>query len=41
MDFIETDELQMLREAVGSIASTFGHQYYVDKARADERTTEL
>ena len=41
MDFIETDELQMLREAVGSIASKFGHEYYVQKARADERTEEL
>ena len=41
MDFIESDELQMLREAVGSIASKFGHEYYVDKAHADERTDEL
>jgi alkylation response protein AidB-like acyl-CoA dehydrogenase len=41
MDFIETDELQMLREAVGSIASKFGHEYYVKKAHADERTDEL
>ncbi len=41
MDFIESDELQMLREAVGSIASKFGHEYYVEKAHADERTDEL
>ncbi len=41
MDFIESDELLMLREAVGSIAAKFGHEYYVDKARADERTDEL
>jgi alkylation response protein AidB-like acyl-CoA dehydrogenase len=41
MDFIESDELQMLREAVGSIASKYGHDYYVAKAHADERTTEL
>src|SRR5664279_1761849 len=41
MDFIESDELQMLREAVGSIASKFGHDYYVAKAHADERTDEL
>jgi len=41
MDFIETDELQMLREAVGSIASKFGHEYYVEKAHADQRTDEL
>ena len=41
MDFTETDELQMLREAVGAIASKFGHEYYVKKAHADERTDEL
>jgi len=41
MDFIESDEMQMLREAVGSIASKFGHDYYAAKARADERTDEL
>ena len=41
MDFIETDEQQMLREAVGAIASKFGHEYYVEKAHADERTDEL
>ena len=41
MDFIESDELQMLREAVGAIASKFGHEYYVAKAHADERTDEL
>jgi alkylation response protein AidB-like acyl-CoA dehydrogenase len=41
MDFIETDEMQMLREAVHSIAATFGHTYYVQKAHADQRTTEL
>jgi alkylation response protein AidB-like acyl-CoA dehydrogenase len=41
MDFIESDELQMLREAVASIASKFGHDYYVAKAHADERTDEL
>jgi alkylation response protein AidB-like acyl-CoA dehydrogenase len=41
MDFIESDELTMLREAVSSIASKFGHEYYVSKAHADERTDEL
>ena len=41
MDFIQTDEQLMLREAVGSIAAKFGHEYYVAKARADERTDEL
>jgi alkylation response protein AidB-like acyl-CoA dehydrogenase len=41
MDFIESDELSMLREAVGAIASKFGHEYYVEKAHADQRTDEL
>jgi len=41
VDFIQTDEQLMLREAVGSIAAKFGHEYYVAKARADERTDEL
>ena len=41
MDFLQTDEQLMLREAVGSIAAKFGHEYYVAKARADQRTDEL
>jgi alkylation response protein AidB-like acyl-CoA dehydrogenase len=41
MDFTPTDEDVMLRAAVSAIASKFGHEYYVAKARADERTTEL
>jgi alkylation response protein AidB-like acyl-CoA dehydrogenase len=41
MDFTHTDEQVMLRDAVSAIASKFGHDYYVAKARADERTEEL
>ena len=41
MDFIQSDEHVMLREAVSAIASKFGHEYYVAKARADQRTEEL
>jgi alkylation response protein AidB-like acyl-CoA dehydrogenase len=41
MDFIQSDEHVMLRQAVSAIASKFGHEYYVAKARADERTEEL
>jgi alkylation response protein AidB-like acyl-CoA dehydrogenase len=41
MDFTQSDEHVMLGEAVSAIASKFGHEYYVTKARADERTTEL
>ncbi|HEX4220469.1 MAG TPA: acyl-CoA dehydrogenase family protein [Acidimicrobiales bacterium] len=41
MDFTQSDEHVMLREAVSAIASKFGHEYYVAKARANERTEEL
>ncbi len=41
MDFTQSDEHLMLREAVSAIANKFGHEYYVAKARADGRTTEL
>jgi alkylation response protein AidB-like acyl-CoA dehydrogenase len=41
MDFIETSEQGMLREAVRRIASGFGHSYYVEAARAGRKTTEL
>ncbi|HWD51524.1 MAG TPA: acyl-CoA dehydrogenase family protein, partial [Acidimicrobiales bacterium] len=41
MDFRQSDEHVMLREAVSAIASKFGHEYYVAKARSDGRTTEL
>ncbi|MHB1710999.1 MAG: acyl-CoA dehydrogenase family protein [Acidimicrobiales bacterium] len=41
MDFLQSDEHLMLREAVGAIASKFGHEYYVAKARAGGRTGEL
>jgi len=41
MDFLETDEQQMLREAVSKLAHGFGHEYWVGKAKRDERPTEL
>jgi alkylation response protein AidB-like acyl-CoA dehydrogenase len=41
VDFRQSDEHVMLREAVSAIASKFGHEYYVAKARSDGRTTEL
>lgn len=41
MDFRETDEQKLLREGVRRIARSFGHAYYVKKARAGEKTTEL
>jgi alkylation response protein AidB-like acyl-CoA dehydrogenase len=41
MDFAETPEQAMLREAVASIAARFGHDYFVRQARAGARATEL
>jgi alkylation response protein AidB-like acyl-CoA dehydrogenase len=41
MDFSETSEQGMVREAVRKIASGFGHSYYVEAARAGRKTTEL
>src|SRR5438270_250180 len=41
VQFQESDEQAMLRESVGKIAASYGHGYYVAKARADGRTTEL
>ncbi|MGH9000052.1 MAG: acyl-CoA dehydrogenase family protein [Acidimicrobiia bacterium] len=41
MDFTETSEHELLREAVGKIAAEFGHEYFVEKAKANERMTEL
>jgi alkylation response protein AidB-like acyl-CoA dehydrogenase len=41
VDFKQSDEHVMLREAVSAIANKFGHEYYVAQARSDGRTTEL
>src|SRR5579862_6238148 len=41
MDFRETDEQAMLREAVGAIAARYGHDYYTRCARAGDKTDEL
>jgi len=41
MNFNETDEQTMLREAVHSVAAKFGHAYYTEKARSDQKTDEL
>jgi len=41
MDFQETTERAMLREAVGKIAADFGHDYFAAKVKAGEHTTEL
>jgi alkylation response protein AidB-like acyl-CoA dehydrogenase len=41
MDFNETAEHGMLRDAVSRIASDFGHTYYVEKSKTDGRMSEL
>jgi alkylation response protein AidB-like acyl-CoA dehydrogenase len=41
MDFRETAEQTLLREAVAKIAADYGHGYFKAKAKAGEKTTEL
>ena len=41
MSFTETDEQQALRAAVAQLAASYGYEYSVAKARADESLTEL
>ncbi|MGH9016802.1 MAG: acyl-CoA dehydrogenase family protein [Acidimicrobiales bacterium] len=41
MDFVESEEQQMLREAVDAIAAKYGHGYFAERARAGGRTDEL
>jgi alkylation response protein AidB-like acyl-CoA dehydrogenase len=41
MDFKETTEQTMLREAVAKLAADYGREWYASKARAGEPTTEL
>jgi alkylation response protein AidB-like acyl-CoA dehydrogenase len=41
MSFTETDEQQELRKAVAAMAASYGPNYYLEKARAGEHTTEL
>ena len=41
MSFTETPEQALLREAVGRIASRYGHRWYADRARSGGRATEL
>jgi len=41
VDFHETDEQQMLRQAVGTIAAKYGHDYYTRCAHNGVKTDEL
>jgi alkylation response protein AidB-like acyl-CoA dehydrogenase len=39
--FVETEEQQMLRQAVREIAQSYGHRYYLECSRGGKRPTEL
>jgi alkylation response protein AidB-like acyl-CoA dehydrogenase len=39
--FLETDEHRMLREAVGKLAASYGHRYYLEVSRGGRKATEL
>ena len=41
MSFVETEEQQALRRAVAAMAANYGQDYYLEKARAGQHTTEL
>ena len=41
MDFFETEEQVMLRDAVGKLAAEFGHDYYLGQSKAGAKATEL
>jgi alkylation response protein AidB-like acyl-CoA dehydrogenase len=41
MDFVETDEQRMLREAVSTVAAKFGHGYFTECARSGRKADEL
>src|SRR5919107_6207918 len=41
MDFTESPEQALLREAVAKLAADFGHGYYAERAKAGGRSTEL
>ena len=41
MSFIETDEQKALRQAVAAMAANYGQDYYLEKARSGQHTTEL
>src|SRR5215207_3822854 len=41
MDFAESPEQQLLRKSVADVAARYGHPYWLDKARAGEKTDEL
>ncbi len=41
MDFLEPEESRLLRDAVGGIARSYGHEYYVRQSRSGGTSAEL
>jgi len=41
MELCESDERRDLRAAVAAIARSYGHEYYLSKSLAGEKSTEL
>lgn len=41
INFTESEERQALRKAVAALAGKYGHEYFIAKARAGEKTHEL
>jgi alkylation response protein AidB-like acyl-CoA dehydrogenase len=41
VSFLESDEHQMLREAVRGLAGRYGHRYYLEVSRSDRKADEL
>ncbi|WP_199433085.1 acyl-CoA dehydrogenase family protein [Qaidamihabitans albus] len=41
MNFVESEERQALRKAVAELGRSYGHQYYLEKARGGGHTSEL
>lgn len=41
MGFVESDEQQMLREAVGRLARSYGHRYYLEISRSGRKADAL
>jgi alkylation response protein AidB-like acyl-CoA dehydrogenase len=41
VDFKESSEQELLRQAVHDLTASFGHQYYAEKTRRGEKTDEL
>lgn len=39
--YVESDERKALRQAVASLAASYGHEYYLEKSKTHEPLAEL